>query len=39
LLGAKVLAQSRVSLLRTVFAFVILALGIEMIVSGWMGRV
>ena len=39
LLGAKVLAQSRVSLLRTIFAFVILALGIEMIVNGWLGRV
>jgi uncharacterized membrane protein YfcA len=39
LLGAKVLAQSRVSLLRTIFAVVILALGIEMIVNGWLGRV
>jgi uncharacterized membrane protein YfcA len=39
LLGAKVLAQSRVSLLRAIFAFVILALGIEMIVNGWLGRV
>jgi hypothetical protein len=39
LLGAKVLVHSRVSLLRTIFAFVIAALGIEMIVSGWMGKV
>jgi uncharacterized membrane protein YfcA len=38
LLGAKLLVQSRVGLLRTIFAFVILALGIEMIVNGWMGR-
>jgi uncharacterized membrane protein YfcA len=39
LLGAKVLARSRVSLLRTIFAFVIVALGLEMIVNGWLGRV
>ena len=39
LLGAKVLVHSRVSLLRTMFAFVIMALGIEMIVSGWLGKV
>ena len=39
LLGAKVLVHSRVSLLRTVFAFVILALGVEMIVQGWLGRI
>jgi uncharacterized membrane protein YfcA len=39
LLGAKVLVHSRVALLRTIFAFVILALGIEMIASGWMGKV
>ncbi len=39
LLGAKVLARSRVSLLRTIFAFVIVALGIEMIVNGWLGKV
>jgi uncharacterized membrane protein YfcA len=38
-LGAKVLVHSRVSLLRTMFAFVIMALGIEMIVSGWLGKV
>jgi len=39
LLGAKALVNSRVGLLRTVFAGVILALGVEMIVNGWMGRV
>jgi uncharacterized membrane protein YfcA len=39
LLGAKVLVHSRVSLLRTIFAFVIAVLGVEMIVSGWLGKV
>jgi uncharacterized protein len=39
LLGAKVLVHTRVSLLRTIFAFVIAALGIEMIVNGWLGKV
>jgi uncharacterized membrane protein YfcA len=39
LLGAKLLVHTRVSLLRTVFAVVIVALGIEMIVNGLMGRV
>jgi len=39
LLGAKVLVRARVSLLRTVFAVVILGLGVEMIVNGWLGRV
>ena len=39
LLGARVLTQSRASLLRIVFALVIVALGVEMIVNGWMGRV
>jgi uncharacterized membrane protein YfcA len=39
LLGAKVLVHSKVSLLRTIFAFVIVALGIEMIVNGWLGKV
>jgi uncharacterized membrane protein YfcA len=38
LLGAKLLVQTEVTLLRTIFAFVILALGIEMIVNGWLGR-
>lgn len=38
LLGAKVLARARVPLLRTIFAWVIAALGVEMIVNGWMGR-
>ncbi len=39
LLGAKVLVHSRVSLLRTIFAVVIAALGVEMIVNGWLGKV
>jgi uncharacterized membrane protein YfcA len=39
LLGAKVLVHSRVSLLRTIFAVVIAALGLEMIVNGWLGKV
>jgi uncharacterized membrane protein YfcA len=39
LLGARLLARARVSLLRTVFTVVILALGVEMIVNGWMGKV
>ena len=37
-LGAKVLARAKVSVLRTVFSFVVLALGVEMIVNGWLGR-
>jgi uncharacterized membrane protein YfcA len=37
LLGARYLVKARVSLLRTVFTVVILALGVEMIVSGWRG--
>ena len=39
LLGARFLVRAQVSLLRTVFTFVILALGLEMIVSGWIGRI
>jgi len=39
LAGARILVHSRVSLLRTIFAFVLVALGIEMIVNGWLGRV
>jgi uncharacterized membrane protein YfcA len=39
LLGAKLLVHSHVTILRTIFAFVILALGIEMIANGWMGKV
>jgi hypothetical protein len=39
LLGARLLVHSRVSLLRTVFALVIVALGIEMVVNGWLGKV
>jgi uncharacterized membrane protein YfcA len=38
LLGARFLARARVSLLRQIFTFVILALGVEMIVNGWLGR-
>jgi uncharacterized membrane protein YfcA len=38
LLGARLLVKARVSLLRTIFTFVILALGVEMIVNGWLGR-
>ena len=39
LLGARILVHSHVSLLRTIFAFVIAALGVEMIVNGWLGKV
>jgi uncharacterized membrane protein YfcA len=38
LLGARFLARARVSLLRQIFTLVILALGVEMIVNGWLGR-
>lgn len=38
LLGAKVLVRARVSVLRGVFVVVILALGVEMIVNGWRGK-
>jgi uncharacterized protein len=38
LLGARLLVKARVSLLRTIFTFVILALGVEMIVNGWLGK-
>lgn len=37
-IGAKLLARTKVSVLRTVFAFVVFALGIEMIVNGSLGR-
>jgi uncharacterized membrane protein YfcA len=39
LLGAKLLVRSPVSLLRTIFALVIVVLGFEMIVNGWLGKV
>ncbi len=39
LLGARLLVRTRVSLLRAVFSCVIVVLGIEMIVNGWMGRI
>ena len=38
LLGARFLARARVSLLRQIFTFVVLALGVEMIINGWMGK-
>src|SRR6185437_3192809 len=38
LLGARLLVRARVSLLRSLFTLVILALGVEMILNGWMGR-
>jgi uncharacterized membrane protein YfcA len=37
-IGAKLLTRAKVSVLRAVFAFVVFALGIEMIVNGWLGR-
>jgi len=39
LLGARLLVHCRVSLLRTIFALVIVSLGIEMIVNGWLGKI
>jgi uncharacterized protein len=39
LLGARLLVHSGVAVLRNLFALVILALGVEMIVNGWLGRV
>jgi uncharacterized protein len=39
LLGAKMLARVRVSMLRVVFGLVIAALGVEMIVNGWVGKI
>jgi hypothetical protein len=38
LLGARLLVRARVSLLRGIFTIVILALGVEMILNGWTGR-
>jgi uncharacterized protein len=38
LLGARYLVRARVSLLRSIFTLVILALGVEMIINGWMGK-
>jgi uncharacterized membrane protein YfcA len=38
LIGAKVLVKVHVGILRTVFAFVIFGLGVEMIVNGSLGR-
>ena len=39
LIGTKVLVQARVRTLRIVFGVVILALAIEMIVNGFLGKV
>jgi uncharacterized protein len=39
LLGARILVHTRVSLLRTIFALVIVALGIEMIMNGWLSKI
>ena len=39
LLGARFLVRARVSVLRTIFMFVILALGVEMIINGWLGKI
>jgi uncharacterized membrane protein YfcA len=39
MLGARILVQSRVSMLRAIFALVIVVLGVEMIVSGWRGAI
>ncbi len=38
LLGARYLVKAHVSVLRSIFTFVILALGVEMIVNGWIGK-
>ncbi len=38
LLGARILVGARVAVLRMIFTLVILALGVEMIVNSWMGR-
>lgn len=39
LLGARLLVRARVSLLRGIFVVVIMALGVEMIVNGWLGKI
>jgi uncharacterized membrane protein YfcA len=39
LTGAKILVRANAGVLRTVFAVVILGLGVEMIVNGWLGKV
>jgi uncharacterized membrane protein YfcA len=38
LLGARILVEARVSVLRILFSLVIVALGIEMIVNSWIGK-
>ncbi len=37
MLGTRLLARGKVSLLRIVFALLVTALGIQMVVSGWRG--
>jgi uncharacterized protein len=39
LLGARLLVRAHVSLLRSIFTIVILVLGVEMIVNGWLGKI
>lgn len=39
LLGAHLLVRAHVSLLRSIFTIVILSLGVEMIVNGWLGKI
>jgi uncharacterized membrane protein YfcA len=39
LLGAKLLVRTGVSVLRSIFTIVILALGVEMIINGWLGKI
>ncbi len=38
LLGARFLVRASVSMLRVVFTWVIMALGVEMMINGWLGR-
>jgi uncharacterized protein len=38
MLGARLLVRAQVSLLRNIFTLVIVAIGIEMIVNSWMGK-
>jgi uncharacterized membrane protein YfcA len=39
LIGARLLVRAGVASLRMIFTIVILALGVEMIVNGWMGKI
>ena len=38
LTGARLLSRSSVAVLRYIFIVVVLVLGVEMIVNGWLGR-